>query len=175
MVPDSGLAHDLAEARAVLERIDLRTPVVSIQQSCAMFTDGLLGEASPAQQEVIDLITTNAATLDKMVKDFLDIVRSVEGAAALKMAQVSLAALVETVVPWTMVVTLSINSLRDNCFARAISESPFSSPTAGSSGVERTLYTSEGPSSDVSKKSVNVPPTSIPILYSISIIVLPVP
>jgi signal transduction histidine kinase len=76
---------------------DLRTPVVSIQQSCAMFTDGLVGEATPEQQEVIELITTNAATLDKMVKDFLDIVRSVEGAAALKMAQVSLAAVVETV------------------------------------------------------------------------------
>jgi signal transduction histidine kinase len=76
---------------------DLRTPVVSIQQSCAMFTDGLLGEASPEQQEVIDLITTNATTLDKMVKDFLDIVRSVEGAAALKMAQVSLVAIVQAV------------------------------------------------------------------------------
>jgi signal transduction histidine kinase len=76
---------------------DLRTPLVSIQQSCAMFADGLLGEASPEQQEVIDLITANAANLDKMVKDFLDIVRSVEGATALKMAQVGLAAVVETV------------------------------------------------------------------------------
>lgn len=76
---------------------DLRTPVVSIQQSCAMFSDGLLGESTADQQETIGLIAANAATLDKMVRDFLDIVRSVEGATALKMAQVGLAALVETV------------------------------------------------------------------------------
>jgi len=76
---------------------DLRTPVVSIQQSCAMFTDGLLGEATAEQQETIGLIAANAVALDKMVRDFLDIVRSVEGATALKMVQVSLAALVETV------------------------------------------------------------------------------
>ena len=76
---------------------DLRTPVVSIQQSCAMFTDGLLGEATPEQQETIGLIAANAVTLDKMVRDFLDIVRSVEGATALKMAQVSLAGVVDTV------------------------------------------------------------------------------
>jgi signal transduction histidine kinase len=76
---------------------DLRTPLVSIQQSCAMFTDGLLGKATPEQEETIGLIAANAVTLDKMVRDFLDIVRSVEGATALKMAQVSLAALVDTV------------------------------------------------------------------------------
>jgi len=76
---------------------DLRTPVVSIQQSCAMFTDGLLGEATAEQQEIIGLIAANAVTLDKMVRDFLDIVRSVEGATALKMAQVNLAAVVDTV------------------------------------------------------------------------------
>ena len=76
---------------------DLRTPVVSIQQSCAMFNDGLLGETTTEQHETIGLIAANAATLDKMVRDFLDIVRSVEGATALKMAQVSLTAVVEAV------------------------------------------------------------------------------
>jgi hypothetical protein len=37
-------------------------------------------------------------------------------------------------------------------------------PMEGSSGVERTLNISEVPSSFVRRKSVKVPPTSMPIL-----------
>ncbi len=76
---------------------DLKAPVVSIRQACAMFDDGLLGEVSGEQQEAVGLIAANAATLERMVGDFLDIVRCVEGATRMQMAQVHLPTLVRAV------------------------------------------------------------------------------
>ncbi|NCO58068.1 MAG: hypothetical protein COW73_11745 [Nitrospirae bacterium CG18_big_fil_WC_8_21_14_2_50_70_55] len=76
---------------------DLKAPVVSIRQACAMFDDGLLGEVSGEQLEVVGMITANAATLERMVGDFLDIVRCVEGATQLHMEQVHLPAIVHAV------------------------------------------------------------------------------
>ncbi len=76
---------------------DLKAPVLAIEQACAMFRDGLLGEVAPEQGETVELIAANAATLERMVADFLDIVRCVEGAVRLRMEQVDLAAVARTV------------------------------------------------------------------------------
>ncbi len=76
---------------------DLKAPVVSIRQACSMFDDGLLGEVSGDQHETVGMIAANAATLERMVGDFLDIVRCVEGATRLHMEQVQLPAVVRAV------------------------------------------------------------------------------
>jgi len=76
---------------------DLKAPVISIRQACAMFDDGLLGEVNGDQHETVGMIAANAATLERMVGDFLDIVRCVEGATQLRMEQVHLPAVVRAV------------------------------------------------------------------------------
>ena len=76
---------------------DLKAPVVSIRQACSMFDDGLLGEISGDQHETVGMIAANAATLERMVGDFLDIVRCVEGATQLHMEQIHLPAVVRAV------------------------------------------------------------------------------
>lgn len=76
---------------------DLKAPVVSIRQACSMFDDGLLGEVSGEQHEVVGIITANAATLERIVGDFLDIVRCVEGATQLHMEQIHLPSIARAV------------------------------------------------------------------------------
>jgi len=76
---------------------DLKAPVVSIRQACSMFDDGLLGEVSHDQHETVGMIAANAATLERMVGDFLDIVRCVEGATQLHMDQIHLPSVVRAV------------------------------------------------------------------------------
>src|SRR3990172_698021 len=73
-------------------------------------------------------------------------------------------AFVATVVPCTISSTRPRNSSSSKSWCPAISFKPFRSPIDGSRGVESTLYTSHVPDESISKKSVNVPPTSTPIL-----------
>ena len=74
-------------------------------------------------------------------------------------------ALVVTVVPWTMVSMEGANSPSASGFstAAAMPASPSITPSDGSPGVDRTLKTSGSAPSRVSRKSVKVPPTSMPM------------
>ena len=74
-------------------------------------------------------------------------------------------AFVVMVVPWTM------DSISDRNVPRFLSRSsaafcsPLNTPCSGLEGVVGVLYTRATPSLPVTRKSVNVPPTSMPILY----------
>ena len=72
-------------------------------------------------------------------------------------------ALVVTVVPWTMRCTPARNASSGLPSAVAISSSPAMTATDGSSGVDRTLKMRPAPLPSLNRKSVNVPPTSMPI------------
>src|SRR5665811_1501060 len=65
-----------------------------------------------------------------------------------------------------MVTTCLRKSLVDSPRSPAISSMPWMVAIEGSLGVESTLYMELVPSSRLSRKSVKVPPTSIPILYT---------
>ena len=71
-------------------------------------------------------------------------------------------AFVVTVVPWTMRCTPARNASGVFPSAAAISASPAMTASDGSSGVDSTLKMRPAPP-PLSRKSVNVPPTSMPI------------
>ena len=71
-------------------------------------------------------------------------------------------ALVVTVVPCTIASISATNDATSVPSSAAISASPVARPTEGSSGVELVLCTIRRPSEPITRKSVNVPPTSIP-------------
>ena len=68
-------------------------------------------------------------------------------------------ALVVTVVPWTIT---SIDAMKAAKSSAASSRRPLMTPTEGSSGVDSTLWITGSTPPARTKKSVNVPPTSMP-------------
>ena len=76
--------------------------------------------------------------------------------------------LVATVVPWTIVSILWMNSSSSMESFSASSFIPVMNPIDESSGVESVLCITASPESETRKKSVNVPPISTPSLYFIS-------
>src|SRR5574337_1520241 len=69
-----------------------------------------------------------------------------------------------------MVSTLRSHWARDWPLAAAAFSSPLKNPIVGSAGVVEVLYTRVPPSSSLTRKSVNVPPTSTPIRIPMAIL-----
>src|SRR3990172_2326686 len=85
----------------------------------------------------------------------------------------SSSALVATVVPWTMRSVASSRERRSLASSTARRPRPSMTPMDGSSGVEADLAIVTRPSRSTATRSVNVPPTSIPMRYTSAALSLP--
>ena len=83
----------------------------------------------------------------------------------------STSVLVATVDPWITRSVSPRNRSSDNPCAAAASCKPAMTPMEGSSGVVAVLKKRGWPVSPATTKSVKVPPTSIPILYNLGLLI----
>lgn len=76
---------------------ELRTPLNNLLLSITNVADGLVGEVSPPQRELLAIALSNADQLRQMIADILEITRAETGELALNLEWVDVEALLRTV------------------------------------------------------------------------------
>lgn len=72
------LTHRLEELEAQKQQFlrhmshELKTPLASVREGSALLSDGVAGELSPRQREVLDLIDASGAELQRLIEQLLD-------------------------------------------------------------------------------------------------------
>ena len=76
---------------------ELKTPLTAIREGSALLSEGLLGDLTRKQREVIDLLQRNAVTLQHMIENLLNFNMLQEKRAALHLRDVNFDEMVEDV------------------------------------------------------------------------------
>jgi len=76
---------------------ELKTPLTALREGAALLADGTAGELSPQQQEIVAILQTNGAQLQRLIEDLLDYQRAVAAIGQLDRKQLDVADVARTV------------------------------------------------------------------------------
>lgn len=89
--------HDLEQQKAkFLQHIshELKTPLTAIRESVDLISDGVVGPLNPQQEEIADILKSNARQLQALIEDLLSFGTSQNHAPTLYLARVELKPLI---------------------------------------------------------------------------------
>jgi two-component system sensor histidine kinase GlrK len=77
---------------------ELKTPLTALREGSELLADGAAGPVTSEQREIVAILQSNSAQLQRMIEDLLNYQRAVAGVESLKLARVDLAEVTRAVI-----------------------------------------------------------------------------
>jgi len=77
---------------------ELKTPLTALREGSELLADGAAGRVTPQQREIVSILQSNSAQLQRLIENLLNYQRAIAGVEQLKLAKVDLADVAKSVV-----------------------------------------------------------------------------